>query len=789
MFKSNFRLKRKWTRRIAIAVLLSPFLFFVLVPIPDPLFHPDYSTTVESNDGELLNATIASDGQWRFPLSDSLSIKFEKSILFFEDEYFYQHLGVNPISILKAIKANWNAGRYVRGGSTITMQLARLAHGNQPRTIWQKLIETVIAIKLELILSKKEILNLYAAHAPFGGNVVGLEAASWRYYGRSPKQLSWGESAALAVLPNSPSLIFPGKNELLLKNKRDFLLRKLKDREVIDSMTMVLSMDESLPGRPRPLPQRAPHLMNRLINEGGLAQRNKTTLSLDLQSKVSAIARNYSNRLQANFIHNAAVLVVDIESGKTISYVGNVPSGEIHGEQVDIISSRRSTGSLLKPFLYAAALDDGLIAPQQLLGDYPMFYESFTPKNFDLKYRGAVHADEALTRSLNIPFVNLLGEYGFEKFHQKLQRIGMTSLDQEPSHYGLSMILGGAEATLWELVGMYCGLYRVYDNSFKRPLTKAYNAKDYFLNHYLKGVPKKRQPSYDEISIGASWKTIQTLTGLNRPEGFAGWEQFQSSQKIAWKTGTSFGFRDAWAIGLNGKYAVGVWVGNADGEGRPGLVGAAAAAPLMFQVFDLLDGKLRTDPPIMETQQFNICTKSGQRSGPFCNDIKNVELPQTVGASGICSYHQKIHLDQTGKFRVTSICYAPNEMVEQNWFVLPPRQAWYYRQYNADYKPLPNFMPECKMEDDSEAMEFIYPRKTTKIFIPKELDGNIGRTVFEVAHRDSKETVFWHLDGQYLGSTIRSHQMGFFAKEGEHVMQLIDGQGNELNLGFEVLSK
>ncbi|WP_176214755.1 penicillin-binding protein 1C [Reichenbachiella faecimaris] len=788
-------MKKKITKILKnrlVQLLLLGSILFLLLPLPDPLFDQPYTTTIESADGQLMGARIADDGQWRFPRVDSLPTKFETALLHFEDEYFYYHFGVNPISIFKAFITNVKSGSIKRGGSTLSMQVIRMARGNQPRTIFQKLWETVLAIKLELLYAKNEILMLYASHAPFGGNVVGISAASWRYFNRAPERLSWAEAAALAVLPNQPSIIFPGKNDQAYKGKRDLLLTKLHQNGYFDATTLTLAKAEELPGQPHDLPQLAPHLLGQLIKDGKKGLRNQVTLDVSLQNTVTRLTENHVQQLNANYIFNGAALVVELLSGETKAYVGNVNAEEIHSPSVDVIQAKRSTGSLLKPFLYAAAIDEGQLSPKQLLGDYPVFFEGFAPRNFDLQYHGAVHADEALTRSLNLPFVMLLKEYGYQKFHQKLQRIGMKSLDKPADHYGLSMILGGAESSLDELVNMYANLYRVYRHSFDQSITAQYDADNYIQHQYLTNqavTPLATMQNPEELSVASIWSMFQAMKGLHRPEDFAGWEQFRSSTPISWKTGTSFGFRDAWAIGLNGRYVVGVWVGNADGEGRPGLVGGKAAAPLMFQIFEQLESDPFDEVPTSETQVFEICKESGQKVNPNCENKEEVSLPITIENSAACSFHQLIHLDKTQTYQVNSSCYDVNQMIHKSWFALPPVQAWYYRQYNTDYQSPPKFLAGCDQSSKTTTLEMIYPKPNAKVYIPKELDGTYGQTIFEAAHSDTKETIYWHLDGIYLGSTKRVHQLGLFTKPGQHELHLLDGQGQELNFRFEVMGE
>lgn len=771
------------------------FLLFLviipLLPLPKPLFPANYATLLSAADGQLLGARIAADGQWRFPAADTVPFKFRTAIVLFEDEYFFHHPGINPVSLGRAFFQNARQGKVVSGGSTLSMQVIRMALGNQNRTIAQKLKEMLLALKLELLYSKREILSLYAYHAPFGGNVVGLNAASWRYFGRSPHQLSWAEAASLAVLPNSPASIFPGKNERDFRRKRDFLLNKLASRGYLSGDELLLAQAEPLPGKVKPLPDHAYHLLQRAEKEGHSGTNVLSTLDAKLQLAVKDKVERYSTQLAGNEIHNAAALVIEAESGRVLAYVGNSGStDENHGHYVDVITARRSPGSLLKPFLYAAAMDEGLLLPKELLPDIPLFYRGFAPQNFDKKYRGAVPADVALAGSLNVPFVYLLREYGYEKFHQKLQRLGMTSLSQPAGHYGLSMILGGADATLWELTAMYAGLVRTSQKYLERPYNKGYSASDYRPNNYLLNSPANTETeaeyeAYGPLSFTSVLYTIRAMQQLRRPEEMAGSELFGSYRPIAWKTGTSFGFRDGWAIGFNSRYVVGVWIGNADGEGRPGLTGIRAASPLMFSIFELLGGDASFEEPM--GLSVSICSKSGLRATTDCEQTVEMQLPGYMPAGRFCTYHKLLHLDQAGQFQVNSSCYPVGQMVEQPWFVLPAVQSWYYRQYHPGYKEPPAFARNCSGQAGLALMELIYPRQFTKVYVPVEQDGKPGLAVFEAAHRVASAKIFWHLDNTYAGSTSHIHQMGFRPEPGHHILTLVDQDGNELRQEFEVI--
>src|SRR5690606_12719317 len=346
----------------------------------------------------------------------------------------------------------------VSGGSTITMQTIRLAKQNPKRTYGQKVLEIIQATRLELTNSKDKILKYYVPHAAFGGNVVGLDAAAWRYYAKSADQLSWGESATLAVLPNSPSLIFTGKNQDLLLKKRNRLLKKLWEEEFIDKDDYELAILEPLPGKPNALPEIAPHLLHTAI-KSHKGKRLKTTLDSNLQEQLSLIVENHKQQLSSKEIHNMAVLVLEVKSGNVKAYVGNTfDRNNSYSNQVDIIQARRSSGSILKPFLYASMIQEGKLLPKMLLPDTPMDIT----ENYERNYSGAVPADEALAKSLNIPAVHMLKTYSVSKFHHQLKEFGFTTFTETPKHYGLSLIVGGGEVTLWELAQAYRNLaYRV----------------------------------------------------------------------------------------------------------------------------------------------------------------------------------------------------------------------------------------------------------------------------------------------------------------------------------------
>lgn len=762
--------------------------------LPGNLFEDPYATVLEDYRGELLTAGIAPDGQWRFPETDLLPDKFSKAITTYEDSRFWRHHGVDPLALGRALRQNIQAGKIASGGSTLSMQVIRLSRKGMERTIVEKIIESILATRLELRYSKGEILAIYASHAPFGGNVVGIEAACWRYFGRQPESLSWAEAAMLAVLPNAPSLIHPGKNRLFLKRKRDALLDKLRGTRVIDAFTAELAKSEPIPEKPHALPQWSRHLMTRAIKDGKSQKKIRTTIQGALQQPLERIIQLHHERLAGNQIHNASAIIMDVETGSVLAYVGNiVDMSGLHGSEVDINYAPRSTGSILKPFLFAAMIDDGKILPGTLLPDIPTIINGFAPKNFSHQYDGAVPADQSLIRSLNVPAVYLLKDYRYERFYELLRDMGMKTLRQPADHYGLALILGGAEGTLWDITGMYASMARTLNHYFKYAGANRYDRLDFHAPHYDEAKARAVTPltppgATSLLSASSIYQTFDALKEVYRPGEETGWKNFSSSRKIAWKTGTSFGNRDGWAVGVTPEYAVGVWVGNADGEGRPGLTGTETAAPILFDIFSHLPGDRWFEKPLGEMVRIDVCGKSGYRVGPYCTETATQQVNRQGLTVEACPYHVQIHLSNTSKHRVHSGCSPLSMIRSENWFVLPPVQEYYYKSSHISYVPLPPFLPECVAQSAIPAMDVVYPKPNSRIFIPRELDGNIGKSVFEVAHRSQASVVYWHIDNEFIGATEKVHQLAVQPALGRHKLTIVDGTGETLTRYFEVIS-
>ncbi len=750
-------MKRKF--RYAAAIAAGGLLLLWLFCLPRDLFEGvSYSTVVTDRQGALLGARVADDGQWRFPPADSLPQKFVTALIEFEDRSFYRHIGVSPKALIRAAVQNIRNGRVVSGGSTISMQVIRLSR-RKPRTVWQKIVEMFMATRLETRCSKKEILRLYAAHAPFGGNVVGIDAALWRYLGDSGAELSWAEAATLAVLQNAPASIHLAKNRDRLLTKRNRLLARLLDKGELSEEEYALAVEEPLIGRPHPMPQYAPHLVE-WYDRTEHGRQTATQIDLVLQRRVEELTARWSRELRLSGIRDLAAVVIDVESGEVIAYCGNSdPTFERDGRWVDIARAPRSSGSILKPLLYAAALQEGTILPHTLLPDVPTDFGGFAPKNFDGTYAGAIVADEALALSLNVPNVHLLKEFGVVRFAETLQRAGFGSLNRAAKDYGLSLVLGGAEVTLLDAVSCYAKMAACYAD------TTRYH----------------EFPLRDRVAL---YRTFEAMREVNRPDRMD-WRRAVSVRNVAWKTGTSYGSRDAWAVGVTPQYVVGVWVGNADGSGIPDMTGARTVGPILFDLFDLLPHTGWFELPSEgEGVKMAVCCYSGHLAGHCCTEVDTLLLSPNTRKSCVCPYCREERLSLDGAWRIVDRS-EPTRV--GHFFILPPVLEHYYRLQHPEYRTLPPLKKGADIELDAPAMHFIYPSDGSAVSLPSQIDSTPGKLIGKVAFSDSAAELFWHLDGAYLGSTRNIHRLAIQPSVGCHTLTVVDTSGNSISIEIVVV--
>jgi len=756
--------RRRWIR-LAIGALIA-WLACLALPVAVP--KAPLGALLLDRHGEVLSARIADDEQWRLPSAGPVPDRFAVALQVQEDRRFPWHPGVDPGSILAAAWANLRAGRVVRGGSTLTMQVVRIARGNPPRTWSEKAVEAVLALRLDAARSKPDILRLYADHAPFGGNVVGLTAASWRWFGRSPGDLSWAEAATLAVLPNQPGLVHPGRDPAPLRARRDALLRRLLQRGHLDDGTLALALAEPVPHGVRPFPRRAPHRLAQVAD----GARVVTTLDADTQARVQTLLAEHHPRLLAQGIRGLSAVVIDVPTGEVRAWVGNAAPPSVPGSWVDLVTARRSTASTLKPLLYEAMLEDGSLLPQQLVPDLPVRYGAFAPENFDHRFLGAVPADLALARSRNLPAAWMLQQHGVDRFHARLRALGLRSIAHGPDHYGLSLIVGGAEATLLEITGAYRQLSLAATGHTAAPAV-----------HWR--APAPVEPV--RMTPGAAHATVQALQQVVRPGVDATLGRFATGRRVAWKTGTSMGFRDAWAVGATPTVALGVWAGNPDGEGRAELTGFRTAAPVFFSVLSAVAGPESFDTPTGLVPVL-VCRHSGARAGPDCPDTEVRQVPAGGRSAPPCAHCRRIHCtDASCSMRAHTGC-TDRPLHATGWFVLPPDQAAGYARQHPGHRPLPPWAPGCAPPMDASPMAWIAPRADARFVVPVDLDGTRSEVVFEVVHDDPRASLHWHLDDRFVRTTHPLHQVGLQPSPGTHTVVVVDGEGRRLERVVEVVS-
>ena len=738
---------------------------YFLIPLPRPLFAPDYSTLIVARDGQLLRAFLNDGQQWCFPPDTSLAVpaKLRTAVLHFEDRRFYRHLGVDPLALGRALYQNAAAGAIKSGASTLTMQVARLMRP-KPRTYVNKALETLLALKIELYYTKDEILRLYLDHAPYGGNIVGYQAATLKYFRKQPDELTWSEATTLAVLPNAPGLVSPTTDPQQLVQKRNRLLAGLQRAGYFDAETLHLARAEPVPTHAVPYPVGAPHL-SRTLKRSRQGRLIKTTIDAGLQRELEALVERHLRYLDHQGIGNGAALLVETGSGKVRAYVGSRDFFDpAHQGQVDGVIAPRSSGSLLKPFLYALGMDAGLILPQTLVKDVPTFYSGFSPRNADERYDGLVRAEEALVRSLNVPAVRLLRRYGVFNFYRFLHDAGVSTLMRPADDYGLPLILGGAEVTLWDMARLFRGLAR---GGRIEPL------------RYLQEQTEPTPPP-PLISPGAAYLVLEALRNVRRPGVEYYWHQYQNQWPLAWKTGTSYGQRDAWAIGVSPAWTIAVWLGNFSGEGNPALSGAQAAGPLLFDIFHRVPKDLNQawfSRPDADLTTATLCLDSGRPVSPHCPQPIEALVPRHRRPMGRCPYHRSIVLNRAGTHQVCSLCWQPGDHRLARQTVYPTDVVQYLRERGQVLHDPPPHKADCPVQPEAKPLQVLYPTPEARLQVGRDFDGERQKIVLRAAHSDRERALFWYVNRRFLGRTVNQHRLAVSLEPGAQSLEVVDAHG------------
>lgn len=757
----------KFIKRLGIFISGLFLLFFLLnwvFPLPDKI---EYSTIITDSKGEVVNAYLTSDQKWRMKTElEEISPLLRKTIIAKEDRYFYSHPGVNPIAVGRALFKNLFRMKTTSGASTITMQVAR-ALEHRPRNLLSKLIETFRAFQLEWKYDKDEILQLYLNLVPYGGNIEGVKSASILYFKKNPDHLSLAEITALSIIPNRPSSLVIGRSNNKIVEERNRWLQKFADDNVFTAKEIEDALAEPLTATRGTVPHYIPHLAYKLKSQSGPVV--KTNIQLNTQLKTEKIVEDYVRSQRLKNIKNAAVIIIDNKTHKIISYLGSSNFNDtVDGGQVNGAAAVRQPGSTLKPLLYALCFDEGLLTPKSVLTDVAVNYEGYAPENYDKKFNGYVTVEYALEHSLNIPAVKSLKLLGQEKLIQKLAGCHFKQIQKDQRKLGLSMILGGCGTSLEELTSLFSsfannGIY----------ITPSFVQSD--------TIPRKTTV----ISPAANYMVNEILSKVNRPDFPLNWAATERMPKIAWKTGTSYGRRDAWSIGYNKNYTVGVWVGNFSGVGVADLSGANIATPLLFKIFNTIDydsdEEWFTQPKDADIR--HVCSETGLLPAPHCTNLVTDNFIPLISSTKTCDNRQEIMISPDEKISYCKSC-APETGYKKKWFkvIEPDMQAW-MEENRIIFEKIPPHNPDCELIFKGNAPVINSPVNGTEYLISKKNKEPL-QLVCKTANDVSK--VYWYINNRFYKSCNSGEKQFFIPEEGPVKISCTDDKGRNRDIKITV---
>jgi penicillin-binding protein 1C len=758
-------------RRLKIIglVLAGIFLTFLLLnwvfPLPDRI---EYSTVITDDKGAVVHAFLTHDQQWRMKTElGEISPLLRKTIVVKEDKYFYYHPGVNLFAMARAFGRNLVHLRRTSGASTITMQVAR-AMEPKKRTYWNKVVEVFRAFQLEWKYPKSEILQLYLNVVPYGGNIQGVKAASILYFKKNPDHLSLAEITALSIIPNRPSSLVMGRNNDRIVEERNKWLRRWAQEKVFTRHEIADALAEPLTATRGVVPAYMPQLSWKLKKRGG--SMIHSTIQLNMQLKVEKLIRDYSRTLALKNIHNAAAIVIDNRTHRVVSYVGSSDFDDaLNAGQVNGAAAVREPGSTLKPLLYGLCIDEGLLTPKRTITDVPINYDGYAPENYDKRFNGYVTMEYALEHSLNIPAVKSLKALGKDKLIQRLSQCDFRQVDRDRKKLGLSMILGGCGATLEEMTGMY----------------------SLFANE---GVYVRPRYTYADSSGGAGVRVLspaatfminETLSKVNRPDFPLNWQSTLHLPKIAWKTGTSYGRRDAWSIGYNKHFTVGIWAGNFSGLGVPELSGANVATPLLFTIFNTIDydddASWFAKPDDCDVRM--VCTETGLPPDEFCKNLVTDYFIPLVSTARKCDNRQEVFLSADGKISYCRSCLPPNGY-KKKWFtVIPPEMKEYYDANHISYELVPPHNPDCEKVFKEGAPVVTSPANGSEYLINRK---DPEPLLLRCRVTNDVAKVYWYINDKFYRSGDAGGKEFFMPDEGPVKVSCTDDKGRNRNVWIRV---
>jgi penicillin-binding protein 1C len=753
------------------AFLFCSWLMFLLLnfffPLQDEV---KYSTVVLDGDGEVIHAFLTPDDKWRMKTDLSeISPVLRKTLIAKEDKHFYRHFGVNPFAIIRALFNNIVGQKRTSGASTITMQVARMLEPKQ-RTYFNKLLEIFRALQLEWKYSKDEILQLYFNLVPYGSNIEGVKSVSVLYFNKNPDRLSLAEVTALSIIPNRPSSLRLGINNDKIIRERNKWLLLFGTSGLFDAKTIAESMDEPLDVVRSEAPKRAPHLATKLKRDMPVTTI-KTFLQMQMQSKVEKLVGDYARELSSLGIENASVIITENATGKVLCYVGSSDffnarnSGQVNGA-----AAVRQPGSTLKPFIYGLNFDLGFLTPKYTLTDVPININGFQPENYDEQFHGYVTTEFALKNSLNIPAVKALNRIGVDALVAMLKKCNFRQIAKDEKKLGLSLALGGCGVSLEEMTGLYTALA---SNGIYKPL------------RFCEQTGESPKDTQQILSPSAAYMLSEILSKYDRSDMPAAWSQSANTPKIAWKTGTSYGRRDAWSIGYNQNYTVGVWVGNFSGVGVPELNGAAVATPLLFNIFNAIDksNTVRWYSMPTECGLRIVCAESGMLPGPYCeNQVSDVYIP-LISPLETCNRQKEICVSADEKTSFCKNCQPPNGFKKKVYDIVSPEMQFYFEQKRIAYDELPAHNRACDRVISDGGPIIRYPVNGSEYLIsktspePLQLQCDAGSDV---------KRVFWYVNNKLVKECSPRENPFIIPDEGKLKISCTDDRGRNTDIRIEV---
>ncbi len=768
--KSTVKGFRVTIKKSAIAIAVSLLLMFALTWMIPLNVNIPYAVTVTDSRGEVLHAFLSKDEKWRMKVGlYEISPQLVKAIIQKEDRWFYFHYGVNPVAVVRALVNNLMYQRKTSGASTITMQVSRLLYP-APRTLYNKIIEALRAVQLECRYSKKEILELYLNLIPYGGNIEGVKAASVLYLDKLPADLSLAECVALCIIPNRPSSLRPGYDNDLIRRERNKWLTRFERKKFFKSEVINDALNEPVEMKRQAAPALIAQLAYRLKEQHPSTENIHSTLQATLQHKVQSLVYNYSKRKSLQSIYNASAIVIDNKSHNVVAYIGSADfRDQLHHGQVDGVNAVRSPGSSLKPLIYAMAFDKGLATPMTVINDVPVNFMGYNPENYNSKFNGRVTLDFALSHSLNIPAVKILNQLGVPTVTQTLIKSGFNSIEESKSKLGLSLALGGCGVRLCELTN----LYATFANNGVYQKLK-----------YVEGDTLDTD-TVRLMSSGAAFMTTEILSKITRPDLPDNYANILRIPHIAWKTGTSYGRRDAWSIGYNKRFTVGVWLGNYNGNGVAELSGASVATPLLFDIFNAIDYDSDSTwfGPPADVNFRLVCSETGLLPGVNCsNQIMDEFLPG-ITSNAVCTHLKEYIISPDEKICYCTSCMPAAGYKKKLFLSQDAEYLSFLKSENISPELPPPHNPACTRVFAGQPPRIVSPNMQSEYLLDLKAGDKI---MLQCQASPEVRNVYWYINNLIYRAAAANEQLFCSPPKGLVKISCADDMGRNSDIFIKV---